>query len=135
MPPLFRRTTALAVLFSGLLGCKDATAPAACEGPLQVAVSPGATPSINWSPTCGISYLVVMAAPASPGALETTVWGFTVPELTPLGPDVRYGRLPRGAKEMVPPQPLRAGAEYRILLMYTVGGDGVTAMGQRIFVP
>ena len=135
MPQLFRRRTVLALLFSGLLGCKDATAPAACEGPLQVVVSPGVTPSISWSPACGISYLVVMAAPASPGALETMVWGFTVPELTPLGPGVRYGRLPRGATEMVPAQPLRAGAAYRVYVTYLVGGDVGTSDGTRIFVP
>jgi hypothetical protein len=127
----------LALLLSGLLGCHDATAPAACDGKLDVLVSPGATPTISWSPSCGISALEVFSEPApfTAGEIETPVWAFTVSELTPIGPGVRYGSTPRGANVSKAPQALLPGREYRVLVMYTVGGDGVSAMGERIFVP
>jgi hypothetical protein len=133
--PFRRRSAALAVLLSGLLGCQDATAPTACDRPLQVFVTSGVTPTITWAPSCGISYLSVMQAATSPGEPETLVWGFTVPELTPLGPGVRYGSLPTGATAMVPAQSLRVGATYRVYVTFLVGGDVSTSEGSRIFVP
>jgi hypothetical protein len=36
---------------------------------------------------------------------------------------------------MVPAQPLRAGASYRVYVTYLVGGDVSTSEGTRIFVP
>jgi hypothetical protein len=36
---------------------------------------------------------------------------------------------------MVPAQPLRAGASYRVCATYLVGGDVSTSEGTRIFVP
>src|SRR5689334_13388045 len=98
-PRLFRRRNILLALLSGLLGCHDATAPAACDGKLDVLVSPGATPTFSWSPKCGISELLVFKEPApfTAGEYEFLVWRFTVPELTPIGPGVRYGNAPRGA--------------------------------------
>jgi hypothetical protein len=132
-----RRSAALTLLLIGLLGCHDATAPAACDGKLDVLVSPGETPTISWSPNCGISELLVFKEPApfTAGEIESVVWGFMVSELAPIRPVVRYGDAPRGANVMKAPETLRPGAEYRILVMYTVGGDGVSAMGERIFVP
>ena len=63
------------------------------------------------------------------------MWGFTVSEQIPIGPGVRYGSAPRGANVSIAAQTLSSGAEYRVLVMYTVGGDGVAAMGQLLFVP
>jgi hypothetical protein len=135
MPQQFwRHSVALLFLLSGLLGCRDATAPAACDEPLNVLVSPGVTPSITWSPRCGISQLIVMSESRF-GEPVAMVWGFTVSELTPLGPGVRYGQAPRGATEMMPAQPLRAGASYRVWVSFVVGGDVISADGERIFVP
>jgi len=138
MPHLFRRRSAtLLLLLSGLLGCRDATAPAACDGKLDVLVSGGVTPIISWSPKCGISELAVFSEPApfSAGEYESVVWAFTVSELTPIGPGVRYGRAPSGANVSKAAQALRTGADYRVVVTYTVGGDGITAMGERIFHP
>ena len=135
MPQPFRRcSTTLTLLLTGLLGCRGATAPDACDGTLDVAVTPGVTPTIMWSPSCGISALVVSPEPGD-GTSGTAVWAFSVSELAPLGPGVRYGRLPRGATELNPAQSLRAGASYRVYVWYTVGGDVIGAWGTRVFVP
>ena len=130
-----RRSRALAVLLSGLLGCRDATAPAACDGALDVQVSPGITPTISWSPKCGISELVVFGESPNAVVPGPVLWRFTVSELAPLGPGVRYGSTPHAATESTPAQPLRAGTTYHVMVMYVVGGDGIAAQGTRTFVP
>src|SRR3954465_874142 len=135
--PFRRRSTVTALLLGALLGCHDATAPAACDGKLDVLVTPGVTPTFSWSPTCGISELLVFKEPAPfvAGEYESLLWRFTVSELTPIGPGVRYGNAPRGATVSKTSETLRPGSEYRIVVMYTVGGDRVSATGERIFVP
>jgi hypothetical protein len=129
---LRRRSAVLALLLGGLSGCQGTTAPAACDGTLDVLVTPGVTPTFSWSPSCGISALVVTDE-SSVGA--PAVWAFTVSEFAPLGPGVRYGRLPHGATELNAAQSLRAGASYHVYVWYTVGGDMIAAQGTRSFAP
>ena len=132
-----RRSAMLALLLSGLLGCRDSTAPAACAGRLDLLVSSGVTPTISWSPSCGLSGLAVFKEPVpfSAEQFETPAWAFTVSELTPIGPGVRYGRAPSGANVSKAPETLLPGAAYRVAVYYTVGGDSLVAIGERMFVP
>src|SRR6185503_20865928 len=87
-----------AVFLTASLGCHDSTAavPDPCSGDISVTVTATTPqPTIGWSPRCGISSLAVTAVAAIPE--EEVMWGFTVPEETPVGPAIIYGRDPRGA--------------------------------------
>jgi len=126
---------AVAALLLATVNCNGATAPANPEGCLQnveVTVSTQAIPVFAWSPTCGVSFLSVSILPSAPGS-EETVWSFSVPERTPIGPAVRYGTPPAGATVSTEPRQLLAGATYRIRVMYIIGGDGLAGQGERLF--
>ncbi len=71
--------------------------------------------------------------PSSANEPERTVWSVTVPEQAPVGPTLSYGRNPSNAISVHPAEPLAVGAQYRVWVMYTVGGDGIVASGQATF--
>jgi hypothetical protein len=122
-------------LAAGLTSCRDSTAPVApCHGAIDVTVSLAPQPRFSWSPACGISLLWVATAPVSAGDVETVVWSFRVPERTPIGPQIRYGVLPKGA-DGSPAPPLVPGREYIVRAMYTVGEDAAVASGSARFTP
>jgi hypothetical protein len=132
------------VLLVGLPGCKTIIepvpvvswlSPPGCNRDIGVTVSPGAVPTFSWTPNCGISMLVVTRLPATGRPTEETMWGFTVPERSPLGPGIRYGEAPLGVNVWTPPQLLQVGATYRLRVMLTLGGDVAVASGERTFVP
>jgi hypothetical protein len=126
------RTVSILVALAGTICCADATAPAApCNGPIDVTVSTAATPTISWTPACGISLLTVSAVTALPES--ETVWGLTVSEQHPIGPAITYGDNPRGADVWVQPQSLAVGQQYRVWVAYTVGGDVIVASGSALF--
>jgi hypothetical protein len=129
MQRVLRRVVTLSFLF--VTACDDATAPVeACQDDIDVTVS-GSQPVFSWMPNCGISQLIVSDAEAAPE--DATVWGFSVPELDPLGSGVVYGVSPSRATVFRQPLPLQAGRTYEVIVRFTVGGDVVTASGSTTF--
>ena len=114
-------------------GCSDTTSPKACGGNVQVAVLRQPNPIFTWSPACGVSSFQIVTVPSAPGAMEESVWGFSVPEQSPIGPAVRYGIAPAGATVWQQPRALVAGATYRVRVSQTVGLDGVVGSGESVF--
>jgi hypothetical protein len=120
-------------LLLSIPGCSDTTSPKACGGNVQVAVLRQPNPIFTWSPACGVSSFQVVTVPSAPGAMEESVWGFSVPEQSPIGPAVHYGIAPARASVWRQPGALAAGATYRVRVMQTVGLDVVVASGERVF--
>jgi hypothetical protein len=131
---LFFATRVIAVLLP-VLGCRGASevSPEGCRHNVEIAVLPGANPVFSWSPRCGVSTLSVSTVPSAPGAVEETMWGFSVPEQTPLGPRIPYGIAPSRATIWIQPRALQTGSKYRVSVWYTVGGDVLTGGGERVF--
>ncbi|HEX9085825.1 MAG TPA: hypothetical protein VF836_13880 [Gemmatimonadaceae bacterium] len=121
-----------ALLLSSL-GCNDTISPKACGGNVEVAVLRLPNPIFTWAPACGVSSFQVVTVPASPGAMEESMWGFTVPEQSPIGPAVTYRIAPAGATVWQQPRALVAGETYRVRVMQTVGLDVVVSSGERVF--
>jgi hypothetical protein len=86
----------------------------------------------HWLPACGISALTVSTVEAS-SVDQRAVWGWTVSEQYPVGPDIVYGFSPDGATVWAEPEQLEVGREYRVNIVYTVGGDVMVASGTRTF--
>jgi hypothetical protein len=131
---LFYSTRVIALLLT-VLGC-GGTSPVTPEGCLQnvqVAVLAGTNPAFSWSPGCGVSSLSVATVPSTPGASEESMWAFSVPEQSPVGPPIRYGTAPVGATGWTEPRALVAGVTYRVRVRQTVGGDGLLGGGERVF--
>ena len=125
---------AFALLLAGLgSGCTSSVAPEGCAQNVNLAVTPAANPLFSWSPACGVSSLSVARVPSQPGGVGELVWGFSVSEQTPIGPPIRYGASPAGARIWTPPRALEAGATYRVQVVMTVGGDVLVSTGERDF--
>lgn len=145
LPPNLRRASPMkrnlfliasaAPLLLIAFACKGTStvSPQGCVQNVQVAVATGTTPLFSWAPACGISSLSVETVPSSTGGSVETVWAFSVPENNPVGPGIRYGQAPSGARVWLAPQPLVAGTSYRIRVMQTVGGDGLLGSGEAVF--
>jgi hypothetical protein len=117
------------------VACRDATEPEPpppCDGPIQVVVTRGDTPSFGWVGDCGISTLWVVAV-VPPPEQEISVWAFSVSEQSPARPGISYGKAPNGAKTWQPPMPLVGGTTYKVSVGYTIGGDIQTAGGSATF--
>jgi hypothetical protein len=130
--PSFAATVTTLLLIT--LGCNGAAtaSPDPCLRDVQVSVIPSKTPIISWAPACGMSSLSVVTVPSSPGGSVETMWGFSVPERSPVGPVIAYGSTPPGGTGSVPRE-LVAGTVYRVRVVHTVGGDGLLASGERVF--
>jgi hypothetical protein len=128
-------STRVTALFLTTLGCSgtSSVAPEGCVQNVQVAVLPGTYPVFSWSPACGISSLSVVTVSSTPGAIEESMWGFSVSEQSPIGPGIHYGTAPVGATVWTQPRSLVAGATYRVRVIQTVGGDGLLGSGERVF--
>ena len=131
---LSRLFPGIAGLAFAVAGCSDPTSAEACNGPLEVGITGTTRLTFTWSPRCGISDLSVAAVPSTPGGADELVWGFRVPERSPLGPLVRYGDSPDRATVWSGPQPLVYGRRYRVSVAYIVGGDVSIASGTTTFV-
>lgn len=125
--------TCTAALLLSTLGCNDTTSPKACGGNVQVAVLRQPNPIFTWSPACGVSSFQVVTVPSAPGVLEESMWEFSVPEQSPIGPAVYYGIAPAGATVWTQPRALVVGATYRVRVSQTVGLDVVVGSGERVF--
>jgi hypothetical protein len=124
-------------LAATLIACTDPTKhPAGCHGDVALAVGlAGSGPDVpvfGWSPGCGISRLSVETVPAAGGA-GILVWQFTAPENAQVGPAILYGKTPRGAMETRTALQLSTGVTYRVTVVSTVGGDGVSGSGTITF--
>lgn len=131
----------LSRLFSGiaglaftLAGCSDPTSIEACRGPLELGVTGILRPTFTWSPRCGITDLSVTVLSPVPEETGEVVWAFSVPELSPLGPWVRYGDAPDRATVRSGPQPLVRGRTYQVWVSYIVGGDVSVASATTTFI-
>ena len=123
---------ALVLTAAGCSGTTSATAEG-CIRNVAVTVLPGTNPAFAWSPSCGMSSLSVVTVPSAPGINEETMWGFSVPKNSPIGPAIRYGSAPNGATVWTQPRALVRGATYRVRVMLTLGGDGLLGSGERVF--
>jgi hypothetical protein len=120
------------VLAATALACSESTAPPApCDGPIDVLV--GDTPvRFQWFPGCGVSAVTVVEV-AGGGGNGRVIWGFTVPEDSPVGSGIRYGTAPEGANVWHAAESLEVARTYRVTVMMTVGGDAVVASGTATF--
>ena len=115
-------------------GCGTTEPPAPCSGDINVTVRGEFQPTFDWSRRCGISSLSVLKLSTQPGELDKMVWGFSVSERQPVGPSIVYGNNPVGSTVSHQPETLVPGAQYRVTILYTVGGDGIVASGSTTFV-
>ena len=128
------RSQLAAITLSGLaLACGGGTQPVAeCAEPVTVSVTGGTTPTISWTPGCGVGYLAVRRPlPPSLGVLEMEPQWIIRADSRLIGPPVRYGIRPRGTVEVLAPQALTAGRPYDVVVDMT--GQGV--LGGRAFTP
>ncbi len=84
-----------------------------CPGDqVSVTVSGGLSPTISWTPSCGMSSLDVF-----PSAGGSSLWvlysGARSPE-NPFRSGIRYGHAPASALEVTGPVPLAVGTEYTV---------------------
>jgi hypothetical protein len=83
-------------------------------------VSPGLTPTITWSPACGIGSISIVRQwydSASGIGMSEAVWAIeTSNEGDPLVPPVAYGVVPTGFHVVWSPKPLVAGQSYNLTL-------------------
>jgi hypothetical protein len=130
----FVRAAIFPIILAACRGTGPETYPEGCSGSIQLSVRSSAEPTFDWSPRCGISSLTVIAVAATPSAPEEAVWGFLVPEQSPLGPTVAYGKAPSRADVWAGPEVLAVGGRYRVVVQYTVGGDVAIASGEATFI-
>lgn len=124
----------LTICAAALLSCSDATSPPEpCSGDIELSIATGPAPRISWTPACGVSQVALTSVPDAPGDPARTIWGFTVPERSPIGPAVTYGESPRSASVWADPESLEIGVPYRVRVAYTVGGDVLVASGEATF--
>ena len=92
------------------------------SGKVTVVVATGPVPIYTWSPSCGVSFLMV--SPDGGGSALWTVYGNSSPE-NPIASGVRYGRTPADARTVAGPEPLRGGVTYRVVVSRLVCEQGV----------
>ena len=124
-------------LLTATLACdgSSTTSPPGCYHNVEVAVVTGTIPLFSWAPACGMSQLSVVNPAPTVGGSEETMWSFSVSENAPVGPRIRYGDAPVGAKVWVAPRQLVPGTRYHIHVFHTVGGDGLLGSGEADFTP
>jgi hypothetical protein len=80
---------------------------------VTVVVSTGPVPIYSWSPSCGVSFLMVQTDGG--GSALWTVYGNSTTD-NPIGSGVRYGLTPAEARTVAGPEPLRSGVTYRVVV-------------------
>ncbi|HVE79238.1 MAG TPA: hypothetical protein VNA89_10270 [Gemmatimonadaceae bacterium] len=100
-----------AVVAAALLaGCGGDDAPlqpvAPCTGPVSLTATSEALPLFTWTPECGVARLTVLSPPVTgPPVLRWEISSLT----GRIASGVRYGSVPDGAIQTVPPRALVAG--------------------------
>jgi hypothetical protein len=93
-----------------------------CSGTkVIVNVATGPVPIYTWSPSCGVSALMVSRE--SGGAALWTVSGTSSTE-NPILSGVQYGRTPPQARTVAGPEELQSGVRYRITVSRLVCDQG-----------
>lgn len=86
-----------------------------CSGTtVRVVVASGPVPITSWSPSCGISRLIVY--PDSGASALWTVYGNAGSSDNPIHSGVRYGQTPDDARTVAGPERLQRGVTYRVEL-------------------
>jgi hypothetical protein len=80
---------------------------------VTVVVSTGPVPIYSWSPSCGVSFLMVQTDGG--GSALWTVYGNSSTD-HPIMSGVRYGLTPAEARTVAGPEPLRSGVTYRVVV-------------------
>ena len=86
---------------------------------VELAVGPGTTPAISWSPVCGVHEIEVFRDGPDAGELAWTVAAFydgPDDRTNALVPPVGYGEVPPGDVFSSVALPLEAGTPYRVVL-------------------
>jgi hypothetical protein len=118
-----------------LSGCSDEIGPdelPECSGPVSLAVTPGATPTFSWTPSCRLAFLVV-----EPDENGTDLWSIITRGENALAPPVTYGDPPAGVETLTPPFPLTSGTVYRVAVARWTGpgDDDGESVGAETFEP
>ena len=119
----------LVVCVPALISCQDPLAVNDCPAQVEITLSAGATPDIDWAPRCHVNGLLIFSAYT--GATIWTVYaeppvtcddnGNCTKARNTLYPPVRYGVVPPGSSQSfpvagAPPAPLLVGWPYSIYL-------------------
>lgn len=121
--PTFR----IAVLGGLFLSACGTDPEVTCTSIEAVQVTAGLTPTITWSPSCGVNRVVVHVAlpatkpPANPGdgvIVGSLMWEVhaSAADANTLSPPVRYGQIPPGAVLAGGPEALVSSTEYVIIV-------------------
>lgn len=131
-----RRVASYAILIAFACGCSsvdDANNLPQCEGPVELSVSSGTTPTFSWTPQCREGQVIVTPTLSSG---FVTLWLATGTDNTnTLRPGIRYGHPPAPAALGTPP--LQVGTPYTVHLLRATG-DSITpfeAIGSADFTP
>ena len=129
------RTFRAVVLGSAIAACSsDPTSPGGpledCTGPVSIEVSPGTSPTFDWSPACRLFFLNVEL-----GADD--LWLVISDSTNAIAPPVRYGVLPAGARQRNPATPLESGQTYDVNLARWTGpgAEDGALIGSQVFTP
>jgi hypothetical protein len=109
-------------VFSGSCGNVDITDPGdpgGCSALVTATVSSGLSPQTDWTPPCaigGVSIVAIILDQTCQCYMNRQVWAIETrdPDRNTLGPPIRYGILPSGARTVQPAEPLQRGQEYEV---------------------
>lgn len=106
----WRSTPLLLAMLSSALACSDPAEPLPeCGGDVELSVTSSSPFTFSWTPACALSALVVLDAGNAP------VWNVQAPATSnSLGPDIRYGVVPKGAVQEGPLWELKSGFGYMV---------------------
>lgn len=106
---MIRRLALLVAVLAATASCTLFTdPPVPCKNlSVRIIATTGATPELSWDPACGIGRLRI-SEDRTDGA---TLWSIGSNE-GKLYPPVRYGVVPEGIVETVPPAPLQTGTPF-----------------------
>jgi hypothetical protein len=100
--------------------CGETLRPALCPGDsVTVTVTTatrGLPPQFSWSPPCLMGEVAVDSGPA-------LMWVIVTADTDRILPPVLYGQVRAGPLQLVPPQHLTRGAEYRVVVGHRVIGS------------
>ena len=100
--------------------CGETLQPTLCsEDSVSVTVTTvarGFPPQFSWSPPCLMGEVAVDSGPA-------LMWAIVTADPDRILPPVLYGQARPGALQLVPPQHLTRGAEYRVVVGHRVFGS------------
>ncbi len=129
-----RRVATYAILIAFACGCSsvdDANNLPQCEGPVELSVSAGTTPTFSWTPQCRAGQIIVTLSSGF-----ATFWLATGTDSSnTLRPGIRYGHPPDPAALGTPP--LQVGTPYTVHLLRATGDSIMPfeAIGSANFIP